>query len=563
MFVIGSICEWEFREVRKVAQLVVFAWVVNGFADSVETANQLATMGQALFVEWLCPKISMSKEKSAIVPTRSDDYPEWYQQVVKAADLAEASPVRGCMVIKPWGYALWENVQRELDRRFKSTGHRNAYFPLFIPMSYLQREAEHVEGFAKECAVVTHSRLETDDHGVLRPAAELDEPLIVRPTSETIIGELFARWAQSYRDLPLLINQWANVVRWEMRPRIFLRTTEFLWQEGHTAHASEQEALEETELILELYASFAEECLAMPVLRGEKTEGERFPGAVRTLCIEAMMQDRKALQAGTSHFLGQNFSKASGIKFLGKEGKEAFAWTTSWGVSTRLIGGVIMCHGDDDGLVAPPRIAPAHAVILPVVPKDGNRDAILEHCRNLRDELIELSYHGEPLRIELDDRDLRGGEKLWQWIKKGVPLTVEVGPRDIESGSVFVGRRDQDRKERRGMDRAEFVATAMSTLDEIQATILERATRFRDDHSATIESESDFRDFFTPANTGNPEIHGGFAHVFWGGDAEVEERLGRELKVSIRCEPFGQDETGNCIFTGKPNSPRVVFAKAY
>ncbi|MGE4550722.1 MAG: proline--tRNA ligase [Opitutales bacterium] len=505
----------------------------------------------------------MSQEKTAIVPTRSADYPEWYQQVVRAAELAEASPVRGCMVIKPWGYALWENVQRELDLRFKSTGHRNAYFPLFIPLSYFQREAEHVEGFAKECAVVTHSRLEADDEGILRPAGELDEPLIVRPTSETIIGELFARWVQSYRDLPLLINQWANVVRWEMRPRIFLRTTEFLWQEGHTAHATEEEAREETDLILNLYATFAEEFLAMPVLRGEKTEGERFPGAVSTLCIEAMMQDRKALQAGTSHFLGQNFSKASGIKFLGKEGKEEHAWTTSWGVSTRLIGGIIMCHGDDDGLVVPPRIAPAHAVILPVVPKDGDRDAILEHCRKLRDELIDLRYHDEPLIVELDDRDLRGGEKLWQWIKKGIPLTVEVGPRDIQSDKVYLGRRDQGPKQRIGLSRAEFLAKVTTILDEMQDAMFERATRFRDDHSATIESESDFRDFFTPSNPDKTEIHGGFGYAFWGGDTEVEERLRQELKVSVRCLPFEHDETGDCLFTGKPNSPRVVFAKAY
>ena len=505
----------------------------------------------------------MNQEKTAIVPTRSADYPEWYQQVIKAADLAESSPVRGCMVIKPWGYALWENVQRELDARFKSTGHRNAYFPLFIPMSYLQREAEHVEGFAKECAVVTHSRLEADDEGILQPASKLDEPLIVRPTSETIIGELFARWVQSYRDLPLLINQWANVVRWEMRPRIFLRTTEFLWQEGHTAHATEEEALEETNLILDLYATFAEEFLAMPVLRGEKTEGERFPGAVSTLCIEAMMQDRKALQAGTSHFLGQNFSKASGIEFLGKEGKKEHAWTTSWGVSTRLIGGVIMCHGDDDGLMVPPRIAPAHAVILPVTPKGSDRDAVLAHCNKLRDELVGLRYHDDPLRVELDDRDLRGGEKLWQWIKKGVPLTIEVGPRDIESGQAFLGRRDKGPKQRSGISRGELLSTACAILDEIQKGMFERATSFRDEHSQTIDSETDFHDFFTPSNSDNAQIHGGFAYAFWGGDPEVEERLRRELKVSVRCLPFGHDETGDCLFTGKSNSPRAVFAKAY
>ena len=505
----------------------------------------------------------MKQEKTAIVPTRAQDYPEWYQQVIKAADLAESSPVRGCMVIKPWGYALWENVQRELDRRFKRTGHRNAYFPLFIPMSYLQREAEHVEGFAKECAVVTHSRLEADEDGILHPASELDEPLIVRPTSETIIGELFARWAQSYRDLPLLINQWANVVRWEMRPRIFLRTTEFLWQEGHTAHATKEEALEETEMILDLYANFAEEYLAMPVIRGEKTEGERFPGAVSTLCIESMMQDRKALQAGTSHFLGQNFSKASGIKFLSKESKEEFAWTTSWGVSTRLIGGVIMSHGDDDGLIAPPRIAPAHAVILPVTPRNADREAILDHCRKLQNELSDLRYHGEPLRVEFDDRDLRGGEKLWQWIKKGVPLTLEVGPRDIESDSVFLGRRDQGRRERHSLSRSELVGEVVSILDQIQEALFSRAKTFRDQNSAEIDSESDFRDFFTPAESDPTEIHGGFAYAFWAGDAEMEERLRRELKVTIRCEPFNHDETGTCLFTGQPNARRVIFAKAY
>ena len=383
------------------------------------------------------------KPKTAITPTREENYPEWYQQVIKAADLAETSPVRGCMVIKPWGYAIWENIQKELDRRFKATGHKNAYFPLFIPMRYLQKEADHVDGFAKECAVVTHSRLEADENGQLQPAGPLDEPLIVRPTSETIIGELFAKWVQSYRDLPLLINQWANVVRWEMRTRLFLRTSEFLWQEGHTVHATEEEAMEETRTMLDVYADFSEKYLAMPVIKGEKTEAERFPGAVSTYSIEAMMQDKKALQAGTSHFLGQNFAKSSSIKFLNAESKEEYAWTTSWGVSTRLVGGLIMTHSDDDGLVLPPAIAPAHIVILPVTPKPDSREAVLEYCRNLKQSLEAQSYLDEPIRVELDDRDIRGGEKTWSWVKKGVPVRIEVGPRDMEKDAVFYAKKRQ------------------------------------------------------------------------------------------------------------------------
>ncbi|HEY4313123.1 MAG TPA: aminoacyl--tRNA ligase-related protein, partial [Pirellulales bacterium] len=349
--------------------------------------------------------------QTAITPTRSDDYPEWYQQVVRAADLAEQSPVRGCMVIKPWGYALWENMQRVLDRMFKETGHVNAYFPLFIPLSYLEKEAEHVEGFAKECAVVTHHRLEAGPDGGLVPTGKLEEPLVVRPTSETIIGAMYAKWVQSYRDLPILINQWANVVRWELRTRMFLRTTEFLWQEGHTAHATRAEAEEETRKMLGVYARFAQEYMAMPVIRGEKTAGERFPGAVNTYSIEAMMQDRKALQAGTSHFLGQNFSKAQEIKFLSSEGREEFAWTTSWGVSTRLIGGMIMTHGDDDGLILPPRLAPQHVVILPIYRSDEERASVLDYCQKLRAELTAQRYDDEPVRALLDDRDIARADK--------------------------------------------------------------------------------------------------------------------------------------------------------
>src|SRR5215213_6670675 len=374
--------------------------------------------------------------KSAITPRREEDFPEWYQQVIRAAELAEPSDVRGCMVIRPWGYAIWENMQRRLDAMFKATGHRNAYFPLFIPLSYFEKEAAHVEGFAKECAVVTHSRLEINPEGKMVPASPLTEPLVVRPTSETIIGASYAKWVQSYRDLPILINQWANVVRWEMRPRLFLRTAEFLWQEGHTAHETEAEARQETEQMLRVYETFARDYLALPVLTGEKTEGERFPGAVQTLCIEAMVQDRKAIQAGTSHFLGQNFAKASGIQFVSRENKQEFAWTTSWGASTRLIGTVIMAHGDDDGLILPPRIAPAQVVIIPVTPKPDTREAVFAACDALAAKLRATSYGGDPVRVEVDKRDLGGGQKTWEWIKRGIPLRVEIGPRDLEKGTV-------------------------------------------------------------------------------------------------------------------------------
>lgn len=504
-----------------------------------------------------------TQAKTAITPTRTDDYPEWYQQVVKAADLAETSPVRGCMVIKPWGYAIWENIQRDLDRRFKETGHKNAYFPLFIPMSFLQKEADHVEGFAKECAVVTHSRLEADADGKLQPAGPLEEPLIVRPTSETIIGELFSKWVQSYRDLPLLINQWANVVRWEMRTRLFLRTAEFLWQEGHTAHATEAEAMQETRQMLEVYADFAENFMAMPVITGEKTEGERFPGADATFAIEAMMQDRKALQAGTSHFLGQNFAKSSNIKYLSAEGQEEYAWTTSWGVSTRLIGGLIMTHSDDDGLVLPPRIAPSHLVIIPVTPKEASRQEVLDYCLELKRALEEQSYLNAPVRVEFDDRDLRGGEKAWSWIKKGIPLRVEVGPRDMESGSVFVGRRDRAPKDKQSVPRDAFVAGVADLLDEIQAGLLAKAKAFRKAHTREIKTEAEFVEFFTPNNPENPEIHGGFASMGFCCDPELEDRIAKTYKVTVRCIPNATvDEVVPCVFTGQPGK-RVIFAKSY
>jgi len=507
-----------------------------------------------------------AKAQTAITPTRAEDYPEWYQQVIRAADLAENSPVRGCMVIKPWGYALWENMQRVLDGMFKETGHKNAYFPLFIPMSYLQKEAEHVEGFAKECAVVTHHRLEMGPDGKLVPAksAELEEPLIVRPTSETIIGAMFAKWVQSYRDLPLLINQWANVVRWEMRTRLFLRTAEFLWQEGHTVHATREDAMVETMKMLDVYGRFAEDYMAMPVIKGEKTEGERFPGAVSTFSIEAMMQDRKALQAGTSHFLGQNFARASEIMFLDDKGERVHAWTTSWGVSTRLVGGLVMTHADDDGLVLPPRLAPAHVVILPVIHKEETRAEVLQYCENLARELRGVQYDGLPVRVELDTREGRGGEKAWGWIKAGVPLRLEVGPRDMANDSVFVGRRDKGVKEKYGAQRGEFVAGLPALLAEMQQGLLDRARAFRDANTVKIDNKDDFYAFFTPESKDKPEIHGGFALCHFSGDKEVEETVRNDLQVTVRCIPQdAPEEDGKCVISGKPSKRRVVFAKAY
>ncbi len=510
----------------------------------------------------------MSHEKTAISPTRQENYPEWYQQVIRAADLAETSPVRGCMVIKPWGYALWENMQRTLDGMFKATGHKNAYFPLFIPLSFLAKEAEHVEGFAKECAVVTHHRLVAGPNGGLipDPESQLEEPLVVRPTSETIIGAMFAKWVESYRDLPLLINQWANVVRWEMRTRLFLRTAEFLWQEGHTAHSTREEAMEETLRMLDVYSEFAENYMAMPVIKGEKTAGERFPGAVNTYCIEAMMQDRKALQAGTSHFLGQNFSKASEIKYLSAEGNLEYAWTTSWGVSTRLIGALIMTHSDDDGLILPPRLAPAHVVIIPITMKADDPAAVRNYCQKLADDLRVIPYHGRRIEVEIDDRDMRGGDKVWSWIKKGVPLRLEIGPRDIANDAVFMARRDKPHKEKTSMPRAQFIDAIVHMLDEIQDNLFQRARAFRDQHTHIINSKDEFYEFFTPRNKEQPEIHAGFAMSHFSGDPEVEKKVKDDLGVTVRCIPLvgeGEAEPGQCIITGQPSTQRVVWAKAY
>lgn len=501
--------------------------------------------------------------QTAITPTRDKDFPEWYQQVVRAADLAENSEVRGCMVIKPWGYGLWENIQRQLDVKFKATGHVNAYFPLLIPLSYLEKEAEHAEGFATECAVVTHHRLEAvkqpDGSTKMVPTGKLEEPFVIRPTSETIIGAAFARWVQSYRDLPLLINQWANVMRWEMRPRLFLRTAEFLWQEGHTAHETAEEAIAETQQMHRVYEEFLRDHLAIPVIPGAKTANERFPGALDTLTVEAMVQDRKAIQAGTSHYLGQNFAKAANIQFLGRDNTRQLAHTTSWGVSTRLIGTLIMAHGDDDGVVLPPRVAPQHIVILPVTPKEETRQEVLDACEALASTLRAQSFHGEALRVLVDKRDIAGGSKNWEWIKKGVPLRVEMGPRDIANGSVAVCRRDQGPKAKEFVPKEDFIGSVVERLQDIQDGLLARATAMRDANMKALDTLEEFQAFFAE---GAP---GGFALMHWAGSGDDEERLAKEMKVTIRCIPISEAfaEEGKCFLTGKPSAKRVVFTRSY
>lgn len=499
---------------------------------------------------------STKKAKTAISPTRAENYPEWYQQVIKAAELAEVSPVRGCMIIKPWGYAIWQKTQQILDERFKETGHQNLYFPLMIPLSFMQKEAEHVEGFAKECAVVTHSRLAKGKDGELEPASPLEEPYIIRPTSETIVGDAFSRWIQSYRDLPLKINQWANIVRWEMRTRLFLRTTEFLWQEGHTAHATSHDAMQEARMILDLYADFCEDVLAMPVLKGEKTASERFPGAENTYCIEAMMQDKKALQAGTSHFLGQHFAKGFDIKYLSKEGVEEHVWTTSWGVSTRLIGGLIMTHSDDDGLILPPKIADMHVVILPIIHNEEDRESIMGYCEKIAKELHDHRYQGHKIGVEIDTRELTGGEKAWSWVKKGVPIRIEVGKKEMAADSVFMGRRDKAYKDKKMVPRNEFISNITTELNELQANLFKRAKLMLEDNTKVINSKEEFYDFF--------KKDGGFALAHWNGDEAIEEQVKKDLSVTIRCIPFDKaGQKGKCIFTGEDSAQPVIFAKAY
>src|SRR5712672_424295 len=505
------------------------------------------------------------------ITSRSEDYSQWYIDLVKKADLAENSDVRGCMVIKPYGFSIWEKMQQALDKMFKDTGHSNAYFPLFIPKSFLAKEASHVEGFAKECAVVTHYRLKNAPDGsgvIVDETAKLEEELIVRPTSETIIWNTYKGWIQSYRDLPLLINQWCNVVRWEMRTRLFLRTTEFLWQEGHTAHATEAEALEETYRMLDVYADFAENVMAVPVIRGKKTPGERFAGALETLCIEGMMQDGKALQMGTSHYLGQNFAKSSDVTFLNKDGKREHVYATSWGVSTRLIGALIMTHSDDNGLVLPPKLAPIHIVVVPIYKNDAEKTKVLEEAVKVAAEL-----KAQGLTVKLDDREgIMPGAKYYEWEAKGVPVRIEIGPKDLEKGRLCLVRRfvletegeseqDQRKRKKTFVPRAEAIASIKPLLDTMQRELFERAQQFRDKRSRVINTLEEFEKYFKDG--------GGFAWVHWAGTHEQEEEMAKRFETTVRCIPLPDQlpadarDTGKCILTGQPSSQRVVMARAY
>lgn len=484
---------------------------------------------------------------------RSEDYSRWYNELVGKADLAENSGVRGCMVIKPYGYAIWEKMQAALDHMFKETGHENAYFPLFIPKSYFSKEASHVDGFAKECAVVTHYRLKNAEDGsgvVVDPDAKLEEELIVRPTSETIIWDTYRKWIQSYRDLPLLINQWANVVRWEMRTRLFLRTAEFLWQEGHTAHATEKEAIAEAEQMMEVYATFAQDFMAVPVIKGLKTESERFAGALETYCIEAMMQDGKALQAGTSHFLGQNFAKAFDVTYASKEGKQEYVWATSWGVSTRLMGALIMTHSDDNGLVLPPKLAPIQVVIVPIYKGIDQLDAIAEKVAPLVKEL-----KSKGISVKFDQRDThKPGFKFNEYELKGVPVRLAIGQRDLDNNTYEVARRDTLTKETVASD--QVVSHIEHLLVVIQDNLYQRALEFRDTHITPVDTYEDFKKVL--------DEKGGFVSAHWDGTIATEAKIKDDTKASIRCIPIGaKEEQGLCILTGKPSSKRVLFAKAY
>ncbi len=494
-------------------------------------------------------KFNMSKG----IPSRSEDYSLWYNELVKRAGLAENSAVRGCMVIKPYGFAIWEKMQQTLDKMFKETGHSNAYFPLFIPKSFFSKEASHVEGFAKECAVVTHYRLKNDEvnGGVMvDPDAKLEEELIVRPTSETVIWDSYKNWIQSYRDLPLLINQWANVVRWEMRTRLFLRTAEFLWQEGHTAHATQKEAEVETKQMLDVYAEFAENFMALPVTKGIKTESERFAGAVETYCIEALMQDGKALQAGTSHFLGQNFAKAFDVKFANKEGKEEYVWGTSWGVSTRLMGALIMAHSDDSGLVLPPNLAPIQVVIVPIFRKDEELERISELANKYVKEL-----RGKGVSVKFDNRDThKPGWKFAEYELQGVPVRVAIGPKDLEKGTLEIARRDT--KEKQFVDQNSAVDFITNLLEEIQQNIYNRASSFKEENTHSAANYEEFKQVL--------EEKGGFIYAHWDGTPETEEKIKEETKATIRCIPLNSNsEAGVCMYSGKPSKQRVLFAKAY
>lgn len=484
---------------------------------------------------------------------RSEDYSKWYNELVVKADLAENSGVRGCMVIKPYGYAIWEKMQAELDRMFKETGHQNAYFPLFIPKSYFSKEASHVDGFAKECAVVTHYRLKTSEDGKsieVDPDAKLEEELIVRPTSETIIWDTYRKWIQSYRDLPILVNQWANVVRWEMRTRLFLRTAEFLWQEGHTAHATKQEAIEEAEQMMNVYADFAENFMAIPVIKGVKTANERFAGAEETYCIEALMQDGKALQAGTSHFLGQNFAKAFDVKFANQEGKQDYVWATSWGVSTRLMGALVMTHSDDNGLVLPPNLAPIQVVIVPIHRSDEQLEEISAEVKTLMAQLRKLN-----ISVKYDDRTThKPGWKFNEYELKGVPVRIAVGPKDLENGTFEVARRDTLSKEI--VAKADIVNYIQDLLEKIQEELFKKAFDFRNSHITEVNSFEEFKEVL--------ENKTGFVSAHWDGTGETEEKIKELTKATIRCIALDRvEEEGKCVLTGAPSKGRVLFAKAY
>jgi prolyl-tRNA synthetase len=504
------------------------------------------------------------------IKTRAEDYAQWYLDVIKAAQLADYSPVKGCMVIRPEGYAIWEAIQSDLDRRFKDTGHVNAYFPLLIPQSFLAKEAQHVEGFAMECAVVTHSRLEKDPNkpGGLRPASPLEEPLVIRPTSETIIGHMYAQWIQSYRDLPVLINQWCNVMRWEMRTRLFLRTAEFLWQEGHTAHETPEEAQTETLKMLDVYARFAEETLALPVIKGTKTESEKFPGAVTTYCIESLMQDGKALQAGTSHNLGQNFSKAFDIKFLGRDQKQQHAWTTSWGVSTRLIGAMIMAHSDDEGLVIPPNVAPVVVAIVPIFKGDQEKATVKEFIGKLVSALAPgavVSAQGEMesafydrnthQKIVIDWRDARPGDKQYHWEQRGVPFRIEVGPRDVASNAFVLKRRLDRGKETITLADVSHEWLRAKLADQ-QKAMFEKARAYRDTNIRDASSYNEMKKILAE--------QGGFVRVWFKEDPDSEKKIKEETKATVRCIPLDQSGgTGKCVYTGAETSTQVLFAQAY
>ncbi|GAA4277630.1 proline--tRNA ligase [Aquimarina mytili] len=485
---------------------------------------------------------------------RSEDYSKWYNELVVKADLAENSAVRGCMVIKPYGYAIWEKMQAELDRKFKETGHQNAYFPLFVPKSLFEAEEKNAEGFAKECAVVTHYRLKTDPEDssklIVDPKAKLEEELIVRPTSEAIIWNTYKGWIQSYRDLPILVNQWANVVRWEMRTRLFLRTAEFLWQEGHTAHETRQEAIAETEQMNNVYADFVENFMAIPVIKGRKTESERFAGAEDTYCIEALMQDGKALQAGTSHFLGQNFAKAFDVKFTSKEGKLDYVWATSWGVSTRLMGALIMTHSDDNGLVLPPNLAPIQVVIVPIYKGEEQLEQISEVANEIVNDL-----RSKGISVKFDNRDThRPGAKFAQYELQGVPLRIAIGPKDLEKGTVELARRDTLTKQ--FVEKDNVVDTIESLLKEIQQSLHQKATDYRDEHITEVSTFDEFKEVL--------EKKGGFISAHWDGTIETEQKIKELTKATIRCIPFdAKEENGECVYTGKPSKIRVLFAKAY